>query len=98
MAEPKLLLWDVGGVVLSNAWDHESRAGAARQFGLDPAEFERRHALVVGDFEGGRMDLPTYLARTVFYEPRGFSPDAFRTFMRPFRWRRCSGIRRPSGR
>jgi putative hydrolase of the HAD superfamily len=77
-----LLLWDVGGVILSNAWDHEGRRAAADQFGLDIGELERRHESVAADFETGKLDEEEYLSRTVFYVPRPFSREAFRKFMR----------------
>jgi putative hydrolase of the HAD superfamily len=77
-----LLLWDVGGVLLSNAWDHEERQAAAKHFGLDPVEFERRHDRIAEEFETGQVDEETYLSRTVFDVPRPFTRDAFRQFMR----------------
>lgn len=82
MAEVKLLLWDLGGVLLSNAWDHADRAAASREFRLDPTEFESHHQRVDVEFETGRMDLAEYLAATVFYEPRPFDPATFIEFMR----------------
>ncbi|MCL4308126.1 MAG: HAD family phosphatase [Candidatus Thermoplasmatota archaeon] len=82
MSRISLLLWDVGGVLLSNAWDRDARAAAAGRFGLDRTEFERRHALVEEDFETGRMDWEGYLDATVFYVPRRFSREEFRQFMR----------------
>ena len=82
MPEPSLLLWDIGGVVLSNAWDHAARAAAVQRFELNPSEFERRHERVVDDFETGRMDLATYLTETVFYAPRTFGRRQFEDFMR----------------
>ncbi len=30
-----VILFDVGGVLLTNGWDHGERAAAAAQFGLD---------------------------------------------------------------
>jgi putative hydrolase of the HAD superfamily len=35
----------------------------------------------VDDFETGRMDLDAYLERTVFFDPRPFTPADFKTFM-----------------
>jgi putative hydrolase of the HAD superfamily len=81
MPELSLLLWDVGGVVLSNGWDHAARQAAAAQFQLDPVEFERRHQTVDAAFETGRLDWSAYLTATVFYEPRSFTPEAFRQYM-----------------
>ncbi len=77
MAKVSLLLWDVGGVLLTNAWDHAERRAAAAEFHLDPLELERRHAEVDAAFEAGQMDLAGYLSATVFYSPRSFTPDAF---------------------
>ncbi len=82
MAELSLLLWDVGGVLLSNGWDRAARAAAASRFGLDEEELERRHQRVDAAFETGRMATADYLAATVFYEPRPFTPDAYARFMR----------------
>jgi putative hydrolase of the HAD superfamily len=82
MTKLSLLLWDVGGVLLTNAWDIPDRRLAARQFGLDAGEFERRHQKVVADFEKGRIDEEEYLSRTVFYTSRPFSRAAFQQFMR----------------
>jgi putative hydrolase of the HAD superfamily len=79
--ELSLLLWDVGGVLLTDGWDHRSRAAAVAHYGLDRDEFERRHAASEVDFELGRLDWNGYLDATVFYEPRGFSREEFRTYM-----------------
>jgi putative hydrolase of the HAD superfamily len=76
------LLWDVGGVLLSNGWDRSSRIAAAARFHLDAAELERRHAAVEVDFETGQMSDDAYLDATVFYKPRPFSRDEFRAFVR----------------
>jgi len=81
MARISLLLWDVGGVLLSNGWDHAGRAAAAEHFHLDGEDLERRHESVTEAFETGRLDLAHYLADTVFQVPRTFSPDDFRAFM-----------------
>lgn len=82
MREISLLLWDVGGVLLSNGWDTEGRAEAARRFGLDPVELERRHHSVLDEFETGRLDWNGYLDGVVFYEPRKFSAEHFGQFVR----------------
>ena len=82
MAKISLLLWDVGGVILSNAWDKADREEAAVHFELDAEDFERRHQEVDAEFETGRMDSDRYLATTVFYTPREFTPEQFREFMR----------------
>jgi putative hydrolase of the HAD superfamily len=77
----RAIFWDVGGVLLSNAWDHTERAEALEQFQLDAKDFNDRHALVVSSFERGQITLDEYLDRTVFYRERPFTKDAFREFM-----------------
>ena len=75
------VFWDVGGVLLTNAWDHEERAQALVRFQLDPAEFQQRHEPLVPAFERGELALDEYLDRTVFYQPRSFTREAFRECM-----------------
>src|SRR6266700_894613 len=79
--EIRALFWDVGGVLLTNAWDHEERSVAIERFHLDKDEFETRHKESVQPFEEGRISLDEYLQRTVFYEPRTFSAEEFKQFM-----------------
>jgi putative hydrolase of the HAD superfamily len=75
------IFWDVGGVLLTNAWDHTERAAALEHFHLNEKEFHDRHEIVVSSFERGKITLDEYLGRTVFYCPRPFTRDAFREFM-----------------
>jgi len=73
--------WDVGGVLLTNAWDHTQRAAALEHFHVEQEEFHGRHEMVVSSFERGKITLDEYLDRTVFYRPRSFTRDAFRDYM-----------------
>jgi putative hydrolase of the HAD superfamily len=75
------IFWDVGGVLLSNAWDHTQRSEALAHFQLDEAEFHDRHEMVVSSFERGKITLDEYLDRTVFYRPRTFTREALRDFI-----------------
>jgi putative hydrolase of the HAD superfamily len=77
MVEISTVLWDVGGVLLTNGWDHAGRAVVLRQFDLDPAAFEPRHELANDPWEKGLMTAEQYLLQTVFYEPRPFTPAVF---------------------
>jgi putative hydrolase of the HAD superfamily len=77
----RAIFWDVGGVLLSNAWDRTERAKALEHFHLDEEEFRARHDMVVSSFERGKITLDEYLDRTVFYRPRSFERDAFRDYM-----------------
>jgi putative hydrolase of the HAD superfamily len=80
---PKIsaLFWDVGGVLLSNAWDREQRRRTLKEFNLDEVEFESRHEMLVSSFERGKISLQNYLERTVFYRPRSFTAEAFTQHM-----------------
>jgi len=75
------IFWDVGGVLLTNAWDHHERRAALEHFHLDEEEFEDRHAMVVSSFERGKITLEEYLDRTVFYRARPFTRESFKDFM-----------------
>lgn len=77
MSEPKVIFFDVGGVLLSNGWDRQSRRAACRHFDLDWEDFQDRHEFVVDAFERGELDLDTYLRRTVFYRERSFGEQEF---------------------
>jgi len=46
------LFLDVGGVRLSNGWDHHARRRVARHFHPDWAEMEQRHRLTFETHEG----------------------------------------------
>jgi putative hydrolase of the HAD superfamily len=75
------LFWDLGGVLLSNAWDRTQRDRALAQFKLDKAEFEDRHEMVVSSFERGKITLDQYLDRTIFYRPRTCTKEEFCKYM-----------------
>ena len=77
MAEISTVLWDVGGVLLTNGWDHVERAAVLRLFDLDADAFEQRHELANDAWEKGFMTAEQYLQQTVFYQPRPFTPTAF---------------------
>lgn len=51
------LFLDVGGVLLTNGWGHESRALAAKTFDLSPEEMEDRHHLTFDTYEVGKVTL-----------------------------------------
>ncbi|HKV77441.1 MAG TPA: HAD family phosphatase [Candidatus Sulfotelmatobacter sp.] len=83
MSTIRALFWDVGGVLLTNAWDHIQRAQALKHFQIedDEEEFHNRHEMVVSSFERGKITLDEYLDRTVFFHPRPFTREAFRDYM-----------------
>jgi putative hydrolase of the HAD superfamily len=75
------LFLDVGGVLLSNGWGHESRRLAADVFNLDFSDMDERHHLIQVTYEEGKLTLGEYLKRVVFYRKRSFTPAQFREFM-----------------
>lgn len=81
MTEPPALFFDIGGVLLTNAWDTPARTRAAEAFGLDNIEFQTRHGMLKTAFEVGRLSLDSYVRKTVFHRSRSFSPDDFKQFM-----------------
>ncbi len=76
-----VILFDVGGVLLTNGWDHGERALVLQHFGLDVAEFEARQSAPYDAWERGATPLKDYLDAAIFYEPRSFSQDEFFKYM-----------------
>ena len=81
MPEISALFWDVGGVLLTNAWDRSQRERALEQFHLDEAEFQDRHEMLVSSLERGKIGFDEYLDRTVFYRPRPFAREVFKDYV-----------------
>ena len=81
MAEVPTLFFDVGGVLLTNAWDTAARKRAAEAFGLDYGELQTRHEMLKTALETGRLGLDAYIHKTVFHRSRSFSPQDFQLFM-----------------
>jgi putative hydrolase of the HAD superfamily len=77
----RAIFWDVGGVLLTNAWDRSQREAALEHFKLDEQEFSDRHEMVVSSFERGKIGLDEYLDRTVFYRARPFTREEFRAYI-----------------
>jgi putative hydrolase of the HAD superfamily len=69
------ILFDIGGVLLTNGWDHQERKLVIEQLHLDGAAFESRHAKAFEAWERGELTLDEYLDAVVFYEPRSFSRE-----------------------
>jgi len=75
------IFFDVGGVLLTNGWDHRERKAAVEHFQLDAEELEVRHAAAMDAWERGNIGRNQYLDAAVFYEPRSFSRDEFFDFI-----------------
>jgi putative hydrolase of the HAD superfamily len=75
------LFVDIGGVLLTNGWDHQARKRAAKHFKLNWAEMQERHELNFEIQESDKISFREYLDRVVFYEKRPFTRAEFRQFM-----------------
>jgi putative hydrolase of the HAD superfamily len=71
------ILFDVGGVLLTNGWDHKERAAVIQSFDLDLTAFEAFHPEANERWEKDEITAQQYLDATVFYEPRGFTHKEF---------------------
>lgn len=77
----RVLFFDIGGVLLSNGWGHESRQKAAQVFGFDYAEMSTLHDFIFNVYEIGSITLDEYLDTVLFYQPRSFTKADFIDFM-----------------
>jgi putative hydrolase of the HAD superfamily len=76
-----VLFLDIGGVLLTNGWDHKTRQQAARDFELDYEEMNDRHGMTFDAYERGLLSLNDYLKRVVFYQERSFTLEQFTEYM-----------------
>ncbi len=77
----KILFFDIGGILLTNGWGHESRQKAAEKFGLDYAEIDALHNFIFNVYEIGSITLDEYLDTVVFNHPRDFPREDFKEFI-----------------
>ena len=75
------LFLDIGGVQLTDGWDHHARKRAAKHFKLNWAEMEQRHSLNFNIYEEDKLTLDEYLGWLLFYQKRPFTRAEFRRFM-----------------
>ncbi len=79
--EIKAIFTDIGGVLLTNGWDHKARERACDTFHLDYGDMNERHHLTFDTYEEGKLSLDEYLTRLVFFKERPFSREDFKAFM-----------------
>jgi putative hydrolase of the HAD superfamily len=77
----KILFFDIGGVLLSNGWGHESRKKASEKFSLDYDEVNALHNFIFNVYEIGSITLDEYLDTVVFNHPRDFAREDFKEFI-----------------
>ena len=75
------LFLDIGGVLLTDGFDHHARQRAAAHFDLDLADMEERHHLTFEPYEEGKVTLDDYLNRVIFCHKRPFTRAQFRQFL-----------------
>ncbi|HVW96073.1 MAG TPA: HAD-IA family hydrolase [Mucilaginibacter sp.] len=77
----KILFFDIGGVLLTNGWGHQSRQEAAKLFGLDYKEMSELHTFIFNVYEIGGISLDEYLDTVIFNRPRDFTREDVKEFM-----------------
>ncbi|MBF0206394.1 MAG: HAD family phosphatase [Oligoflexia bacterium] len=75
------LFLDIGGVLLSNGWDHHARRRAEKHFKLKLGEIEDQHRMTFETFEIGKLTMEEYLSLVVFHQKRSFTQSQFRRFI-----------------
>jgi putative hydrolase of the HAD superfamily len=75
--EIRAIYWDIGGVLLTNGWDHEERARVLQQFAIPRDEYESRHEEANDRWEKGELSDDAFLKQTVFFKERSFTPAEF---------------------
>ena len=76
MAEIKTIFWDIGGVLLTNGWDHGQRTRVLTGLGLGAEElaaYEARHEEANYTWERGLSTARDYFYKTLFYKPQRFT-------------------------
>lgn len=81
LSKIKVVFMDIGGILLTNGWGHESREKAAEVFGYDYQEMDVLHNFIYNIFEMGSISLDEYLDVVLFHSPRGFTKQEFKDFM-----------------
>jgi putative hydrolase of the HAD superfamily len=82
LANITTILFDVGGVLLTDGWNHHARQKAAEEFNLDLKDFETRHAPLADGLDTGKVSLNDYIDKVIFYRDRSFSKIDFYDFMK----------------
>lgn len=81
MENIKVLFLDIGGVLLSDGWNHHARLEAIQKYNLEEVQFQKDHAVAFPLFENGKLTLDEYLECVVFNKERNFSKADFTEFM-----------------
>lgn len=77
MSRYDVVLFDIGGVLLTNGWDRVERADVFGRFGIDAADYEARQRDLYELWDTGRMTAEEFLSKTVFYKARNFTREQY---------------------
>ncbi len=75
------LFLDIGGVLMTNGWDHALRKKTAEAFHIDYEEMDSRHRLIFDTYETGKMTFDDYLKKIIFYVERPYSVQDIKQFI-----------------
>lgn len=81
MKNIQVAFFDIGGVILTDGWNHKARTEAVHLFGLDAIKLEKDHSVAFPLFENGKLTLDEYLNAVIFTEERAFSLEEFKAFV-----------------
>ncbi|MDR3793820.1 MAG: HAD-IA family hydrolase [Terracidiphilus sp.] len=77
MSQFEVILFDVGGVLLTNGWDRYERGEVFARFGIDKAEYDARQREHYVAWDTGQITAREFQDATIFYKPRTFSREEF---------------------
>ena len=72
-----VILFDIGGVLLTNGWDHGDREVIFSHFGIDLAEYEQRQSSFYALWDTGKITAEQFLDNTIFHCPRSFTREEY---------------------
>lgn len=75
------LFLDVGGVLMTNGWDHVLRKKTAEAFEVEFDEMTSRHQLIFDTYETGKLTFDDYLKRIIFFKDRSFTLSDVKEFI-----------------
>lgn len=81
VSQIKVIFMDIGGVLLTNGWDYESREKASKIFNFDFTEMNILHNFIYNIFEIGSVSFDQYLDIVLFHTPRDFTKEEFKEFI-----------------
>ncbi len=81
MALIQALFLDIGGVLMTNGWDHSLRMRTAEKFNVNYEEMNQRHQLIFDTYETGKLTLDEYLKRVIFFETRPYTMQDVKQFI-----------------